>query len=210
MSGDAGAFKRLFPQNQIPSVLSALLKVGSTLRKKTDNDHEDWITRRLHAQLIMAFPFRDGPLDIHLQPEIPSFDPDADKPGGRIDLLVSCGLGYQVYFAIEAKRLRFYIPKGKFKTGNDTYVKDGMMRFVSGKYAPLMETGAMLGYVYDGETDKARSGVASYIRRKEKELRLKEPKRLMRSAILPGKNADETNHDLEERSFTIDHIFLRI
>lgn len=210
MKGDAGAFKKLFPKTRIPSILSSLVQAGSKIQKKTENDHEDWITRRLHAQIILVYPFRDGPLDIRMQSEIPSLDSDADTPGGKIDLLVSCGQGFQIYFAIEAKRLRVRSSKGRLDAGNDKYVNDGMMRFVTGQYAPLMETGAMLGYVYDGKTDKARSGVAGYIRRKKEELRLREPKRLKRSEILPGKNVDETAHDLEKRSFTIYHIFLSV
>jgi hypothetical protein len=75
------------------------------------------------------------------------------------------------------------------------------MRFVTGQYAPFMEAGAMLGYVFDGETDKARSGVDRYVKSKAKELKLKSPKRLMRSQILPNKPIDETRHDLGKRSF---------
>lgn len=210
MSGDAGYFKDLFPKTQIPSILSALLQAGSTIKKKTENDHEDWITRRIYAKVITAYPFRDGPLDIRPQPEILSDAPDADTPGGKIDLLVSCGRGYHVYFAIEAKRLRFYNPGGKIRAGNAPYVNDGMMRFVSGQYAPFMETGAMMGYVFDGETGKARSGVANYIRKKEKELRLRKPKGLMKSEILADRRVDETLHDLGERQFTIYHLFVAV
>ncbi|MDM8523598.1 hypothetical protein QUF80_09530 [Desulfococcaceae bacterium HSG8] len=189
------------------NIFCSILDVSNTIQKKTDNDREDRITTRICARLNWIPAFRDGPLAIHPQQEIFSQDIDADHVAGRVDILVSCGRGSHVYFAIEAKRLRFHTPKGKFKTGNDEYVNAGMMRFVSGQYAPLMETGAMLGYVYDGETGKARSGVASYIRGKEKELRLRKPKRLMRSEILPDKNVDETNHDLGQRAFTIYHIF---
>lgn len=207
---DAGAFKRLFPQEHIPLILSSILDAGTTIRKKTENDREDRITTRICARLNWIPAFRDGPLGIHPQQDIIFQNSDADNIAGRIDILVSCGRGSHVYFATEAKRLRFHSPKGDFKTGNDAYVKEGMMRFVSGQYAPLMETGAMLGYVYDGKTGKARSGVAKYIRSKKKELRLIEQKRLTRSEILPGKNVDETNHDLEDRSFTIYHIFIAV
>lgn len=210
MRNDAGAFKKLFPHEHIPFILSSILDTSSTIRKKTANDREDWITTRICARLNWIPTFRDGPLAVHPQQEILPLDIDADRIDGRIDILISCGQGSHVYFAIEAKRLRFHTPKGDFKTGNDAYVNAGMMRFVSGQYAPLMESGAMLGYVYDGKTDKARSGVDGYIRRKENELRLSKPKRLMKSEILPRENVNETRHDLKARSFTIYHIFISV
>jgi len=212
MKGDSGAFKRLFPQKHIPIILSSILDASKLLKKKTEYDREDWITRRLHGRIIRLPAFRDGPaaLSIQLQPEIPSMDLDSNTPGGRIDLLVPSDQGYQVYFAIEAKRLRFLSPGGQFKSGNDEYVKNGMMRFIKGRYAPLMENGAMLGYVFDGYTDTARLGVDGYICEKARELKLKHPKGLVKSEILPDGSVDETRHSLTGRIFTIYHIFIDI
>lgn len=210
MSDEIREFLSLFPQKDIPNVLSAILLAGENLRKKTARDHEDWISRRLYGKLIRIFPFRDGPLDIRLQPEIVSVDSDDNMPAGRIDFIVSCGLGAEIYFAIEAKRLRVRSATGKMDAGNDDYVNDGIMRFVTGQYAPLMNTGAMLGYVFDGEIRKARDGVAGYILKKANELKLMEPKQLTMSSILPAKPVDETKHNIEERYFTIFHIFLNI
>ena len=101
--GEAVAFKPLFPAHRIPVILLSLLGAGATLRKKADNEFEDRITNRLFRTLVRMPKFRDGPLGIHLRSEIP---PDEDTPGSEIDLLVACGRGYEVYFAIEAKRLR--------------------------------------------------------------------------------------------------------
>jgi len=204
----AGKFRRLFPREHIPAVLDSLLAAGVTLRKKTANDHENWISRRLYGRVIRIFPFRDGPLDIRLQPEIVETDLDEDKASGQIDFLVSCCLGAEVYFAIEAKRLRLRLTSGKLDAGNDDYVNEGMMRFITGQYAPLMNTGAMLGYVYDGDIQKARSGVAGYIEREAVALSL--IGRFVRSSILPKKPIDETQHALRNRSFTIYHLFLAV
>ncbi len=182
-----------------------------TFEKKTANDLEDWISRRLYWRLIRIYPFRDGPLDIRLQPEIVSVDSDENVPVGKIDFVVSCGLGAEIYFAIEAKRLRVRsTTSGKMDAGNDDYVNDGMIRFVSGQYAPFMKAGAMLGYVYDGDINKARSGIASYIKSRVKELKLTSLKQLTRASILPDKPAYETRHGLKRRSFLIYHIFLAV
>ncbi len=206
MTGDPEYFKKLFPEKHVPLILSSVLDVGSTVHRETDYDREDRISTKICGRLQWIPPFRDGPLAIHPQQEII----DGDIVVGRIEILISCGEGSHVYFAIEAKRLRFRNPKGRFETGNAPYVNDGMMRFVTGQYAPFMETGAMLGYVFDGETGKARSGVANYIRSKEKELRLREPKRLLKSKILADSLVDETLHDLGERQFTIYHLFVAV
>lgn len=210
MRNEAAAFIPLFPKKHIPPVLSSIYQASVTLRKKTASDREDWITRRLYFRLIQIPTFRDGPLDIRLQPEIVFHDSDADSPAGKIDMLVSCGRGYEVYFAIEAKRLRVRLPNGRLDPGNDKYVNNGMMRFVTGQYAPFMAASAMLGYVFDGKTNLARSAVNKYTKSKAKELRLKPPKRLMRSNILQDMPLDETRHDLSKRTFTIYHIFIAV
>jgi hypothetical protein len=210
MAGEVRPFRVLFPQRHVPIILISIFQAGKTLRKKTANDLEDWISRRLYWRLIRIYPFRDGPLDIRLQPEIVSVDYDENAPAGKIDFVVSCGLGAEIYFAIEAKRLRVRSTSGKMDAGNDNYVNDGMMRFVSGQYAPFMKTGAMLGYVYDRDINKARSGVAGYIKSRGKELKLTSPKQLTRASILPDKVIYETRHRLKKRSFLIYHIFLAV
>ncbi|MBI5591540.1 MAG: hypothetical protein HY881_13765 [Deltaproteobacteria bacterium] len=207
----AEAYRPLFPTKHIPIVLVSIVQAASTFSKKTDRDREDWITRRLHARLIRIREFRDGPFDIRLQPEIPSLDIDADTPAGRIDLLVSCGLGHEVYFAIEAKRLRVCSSDGRVSFhGSREYVMDGMMRFVSGQYAPHMEASAMLGYVFDGKIDKARSSIDKSVRKKATNLKLAHPGQLIRSPILAEMHIDETRHELSERFFTIYHVFIPV
>ena len=210
MGSEARVFKALFPKRHIPTILISILQASENLRKKTNSDLEDWISRRLYWRLIRIYPFRDGPLDIRLQPEIVSVDSDENAPAGKIDFVVSCGHGAEVYFAIEAKRLRVRSTSGKMDAGNDDYVNNGMMRFVSGRHAPFMKTGAMLGYVYDLNIKKARSGVASYIIRREKELKLTSPKHLTRASLLPDKAIYETRHRLKKRTFLIYHIFLAV
>lgn len=206
-----GTYERLFPQLHIPIILLLILQAGKKIRKQTATDHEDWLTTRLYRQLIHEPLFRDGPLQIYLQPDIvdSDADPEINTPEGRLDLQVSCGLGYEVYFAIEAKRLRVSLPSGLFSGGRE-YVKNGMMRFVTGQYAPLMQAGAMLGYVYDAKIENARADIDRQIQKMEKKLRIKEPKRLVLSSIVPKQRIDETNHDLNRRPFTIFHLFLNV
>lgn len=102
---ETDAYVQLFPTRHIPIILLSIVQAAGALRKKTPRNKEDWITRRLHKLLIRVSQFRDGLLDIRPQPEVPSLDPDTDTPAGRIDFLVSCGLGHEVYFAMEAKKV---------------------------------------------------------------------------------------------------------
>jgi len=210
MAGEVREFRVLFPQRHIPIILISILQAGKTLRKKSPNEIENRLTRRFCIKLNQIQIFRDGPLSIHPQQEILSSDPDKDTPEGYIDILVSCEFGSEVYFAIEAKRLRVRSASGKMDAGNDDYVNDGMMRFVSGQYAPFMKTGAMLGYVYDKDINKARSGVAGYIKSRVKELKLISPKQLTKASIVPDKPIYETRHGLKKRTFFIYHIFLSV
>ena len=210
MAGEPRAFEVLFPQRHIPIILISIFQAGKTLRKKSPTEIENRLTRRLCIKLNQIQIFRDGPLSIHPQQEILSSDPDKDTPEGYIDILVSCEFGSEVYFAIEAKRLRVRSTSGKMDAGNDDYVNNGMMRFVYGQYAPFMKTGAMLGYVYDKDINNARSGVAGYIKSRGKELKLTSPKHLTRASILPNKPIYETRHALKKRSFVIYHFFLAV
>jgi hypothetical protein len=206
-----GAYKRLFPQKHIPIILILVLKVGKTFRKQSETDREDRLTTRLYRQLIREPVFRDGPLQINSQTDIVNSEVDSEKNTveGRLDLQVSCGHGFEVYFAIEAKRLRVSLPSGLF-SGSREYVKNGMMRFVTGQYAPFMEAGAMLGYIYDGNIKNAHSDIDRQILKHERELKLKEPKKLTPSILLSHQCIDETKHDLENRSFTVYHLFLAV
>ena len=210
MGDETQEFRKLFPTGYIPIILTNIFQAGETLRKETPNEIENKLTRRLCIRMNQLPEFRDGPLSIHPQQELLSSDPDSDSPEGYVDILVSCGYGSDTYFALEAKRLRVRSAKGKMDAGNDDYVNDGMMRFVSGQYAPFMTTGAMLGYVYDGDIQKACSGVGRYIKRKVNALRLLPPEEMKRSPLVSTKEVYETCHDLTGRKFSIYHVFLGV
>jgi hypothetical protein len=187
-----------------------VLAAAATLKKKTPTDKENWLTRRLHARLIKHSPFRDGPLDIAMQSEVGYEDIDADRPEGQIDIKVMCGKGAQVYFAIEAKRLRVCHPSGRFDTGSREYVENGMMRFVSGQYAARMNSGAMLGFVFDGNTEAARIDVLAAVERGRGNLKLCPGPPLRRSTTLPDHTINESEHLSGDRRLTLYHILVAV
>lgn len=199
-----------FPRKHVQNVLSSMVAAADSLKKKTKTDKENWLTRRLHARLIQHFPFRDGPLDIALQPEITSEDIDANKPTGQIDIKIMCGKGAQVYFAIEAKRLRVSYPFDRLEIYATEYVDDGMMRFITGQYAPHMNIGAMLGYVFDGNVAEARDNISKTIEKRRDELSLLHGTGLRQSKILPNRAMDETIHEPDKRELVLYHVLVAV
>jgi hypothetical protein len=204
-------FLRPFPRRHIRNVLAAVLDACAELKKKTRTDKENWLTRRLHARLIRIFPFRDGPLDIAVQPEVPDIrNVDADRPAGQIDIKVMCGRGAQVYFAIEAKRLRVIDHFGRMDSGAGDYCDNGMMRFITGQYAPSTSAGAMLGYVFDGDVPAARNDVFKAIEQRRDKLRLRDGTALRQSAILATRAVGETVHEPDNRELTLYHVLVAL
>jgi hypothetical protein len=117
------------------------------------------------------------------------------------------------YFAIEAKRLRFMQPGGKFDTGNGEYVTEnqGMRCFTDERYVEGLNAGAMLGYVYDSNIDAAKKGINGLMLKHSKRLKCKEPHQLTASTLFNDKECiDETIHTLDGRDFRLFHIFFAV
>jgi hypothetical protein len=92
----------------------------------------------------------------------------------------------------------------------DEYVKEGMQRFVDGKYARFVRHGAMLAYVLDGDTDRAIRNVENNIRSRLTELRMKMNSGFIASTIRPDDpRTKETRHHRahETTVFRIHHLF---
>ena len=208
--GKIGPFQRLFPAERIPVVLEAMLRCCDVLKKTSERESENALTQRLHGKLICIYPFRDGPLDIVLQPQLVQEQHKGGMPVGQPDLKVCCGYGAQVYFVIEAKRLYVLLSNGKRDSGVSKYVDEGMMRFVTGLYAPRMESSAMLGYVLDAGVARARRTIAKAVTTKARTLKLRPNGKMQQSGILPGKRVDETLHNFDGRRFILYHLLVAV
>ena len=93
----------------------------------------------------------------------------------------------------------------------DEYVKEGMQRFVDGKYSRFVQHGAMLAYVLDGDIERAMQNVDQNIRNHLTELNMDSNGGLTASSIRPeDSNAKETKHNREcsEGLFSIHHLFV--
>jgi len=131
---------------------------------------------------------------------------DNGQQVGITDIQIQFGTDERRRFAIEAKLLN--TPKG---TNVNTYIgKDGMGRFISGKkYGIGASKGGMVGYVMDGDIDRARKRVTEKIEAKHLTLGMPSTATLTDSTI--RENVYETSHIRQTGTpFTIYHIFLSV
>lgn len=164
---------------------------------------EEHLTGQICKRLRSLRRYREGPLEFHQESNLPDMN-------GRADIRITCGQGIDTYFIVEAKRLFLKRPNGRLDSLTNAYTgEEGMMRFVTGKYAPYQQSSAMLGYVYDIDLVEAQKKVASKIDKYEEDLKLI---RSMQESSLPVQpSIQETHHFLEnDRPFQIYHIFARI
>ena len=73
----------------------------------------------------------------------------ADAPS-EIDFSIQIGDDPDHYLAFECKRINVEFPSGK-KSLIYEYIEEGLMRFITLKYAPKVPLACMLGYVSDGD-----------------------------------------------------------
>ena len=131
-----------------------------------------------------------------------------DGKGNRLgitDLQIQFGTDERNRFTIEAKLLN------KQRTSNaGAYVgKEGMGRFISGQYGREVQWGGMMGYVLDGDTDKARKSVTDKIEKERQTLGMLKTETLKNSTI--RKDVYETSHTRQTGTpLTIYHLFLPV
>ena len=203
----------LFPEDLIPEILELVITSWDSFEKPDRLEREVSISEEF-VKNIRIEKNRRVDLPFHVWPEVNTLDTQAEDKG-RTDILFAF-LGTpkeEVHFVFECKRLRIpYPPPSKLATNNSEYVnKQGMMCFVTGKYSGSVTNGGMIGYVMDGRTEKAIPSVGILIKKKRLALKLAEDTGLERSSVMGDlQNVRETRHILNERKFTIHHIFLAV
>lgn len=211
-TGNAGGYFEFFPEELIPQGLQLTLDAWAKLTAADKSGKEDFITGRLAAAMKREKKARQLAFSIHFQ-VIPLA---ADGPvAARIDFKFLAGFDEDAYFAYEAKRLR--IPRAtKLDLNTQSYVgSEGMVRFVTGKYAPGQFHGAMLGYVIDGNVEAAMLAVKSLIRSSSSSLKLISGTEWEKSRFLTAAaNIFQTRHRQSLKAgkggqFILQHIFLQ-
>ncbi len=209
---DDGNSTPLFPEDQIPRILSIVERCLSGLQKTKPLELENDLSDRLRNLIDQDAEFRDH-VDAELQREVPIYDRKNPKKKqlGRGDIKFLHGTGKRKpypYFLIEAKRLHVTFSKGKRKSLIPEYVtgKQGMMCFIKERYSRDLASGAMLGYVFDGQVQAARDAVHNLVIKKQKNLKSVKPHGLSASGF-PNIKAEQSRHSIKGRDFFMFHLF---
>lgn len=209
IEGNAKGFEDFFPENLIPKIIQLVLDCWAKIATPLPSDREEKITRRLCAKIRNEKRHTED-LPFRADVESSEMTPDTGEEIGRVDLRFSHGYNEDVYFAFECKRLRYPDKQGGVIPNTGEYTgTNGMMRFISGKYAKGLRAGGMLGYVMDGNLQNAVNDIEKQIKKKAPVLKIKGG--LSASSLFPSKkNARETQHNLTGRDFEIHHVFLTL
>lgn len=216
MSEDAKAWVPLFPEEEVPFLLTTVLRCCVSLRKKHDTEREDKLSNRLRWLIRRDAVFRQSGMVVDR--EVPVFDDDSDseEPIGRIDFRFLSAQRQKAadwHFVIEAKRLHVTFKKAGWQSLVSEYVTgdQGIMCFVNQRYARCLTEGAMLGYVFDGKVDKARDSIAASIAAHPDKLKGAALFRLLPSKLVTGfSDVSESFHALPQGVFKISHLFVAV
>jgi hypothetical protein len=209
IAGDSADWDDFFQQSLIPAVLALVVDAWNRMEKPEQTANEDEISTRLFTALITgkdrnrhAFLIRYQDVEV---------DTDLTKVTGKKDIVVFPSTFEEIYFCLEAKRLHARI-SGVRRSLAAEYVREGMQRFVDGKYSRFVRHGGMLGYVLDGQVDRAISNVERNIQAHARELGIAIPSRFLPSSVRPNDScAKETHHrrSHETTVFRIHHLFMK-
>jgi hypothetical protein len=210
-SHPAASFVKLFPFEDIPRILQNIQTCCATLSRQTPGEKENDLTKRLYKKLCRFPEYRTGPIVPYPESATVVIDDDEPELTGRADIIFTCGLGLETYFAVEAKRLFVTYPSGKKAPLVMEYINDGMMRYVTGQYASKMTEGAILGYVCDNTVSDARNVLVNAVEKETRQLHLITAAGAWQKSPLGVSPAiDETRHALKHRLFTMYHILTKV
>lgn len=215
MSHHASEWIPLFPKEEVPFILAAVLRSGAQLKKRHSTELENDLSDRLRDFLDRDSGLRGRPVEIFR--EVPLYDRrrSRQKQLGRTDLMFIYSTGIAKpwpYFVVETKRIHVNFQSG-WKSLISEYVTghQGMMCFIGGRYSNGLASGGMLAFVFDGEIEKARTSVASSIEANHKHLRCKPRLRFGPSRVLQDESGiSESLHSLPQGTFMIYHLFLAV
>ena len=172
MVGDAGAWTARFRTLDVRFLERVVAVWPRCLKVLPANPDEDMITENLVAVVSKDAEARRlfHYLEYHYEP----FGYTAEGLAyskGEIDMAVLLDQERDRYLAYECKRLNVARKGGKRSLAPE-YVKEGLRRFVTEKYAADLPVGCMLGYVLDGNAAAAQSKVVAAIAAQQSDIRL--------------------------------------
>ncbi|GAA5481297.1 hypothetical protein [Haloferula sargassicola] len=212
MSDDAGKWVvPVFPEDEILHILAALLRCLKGLQKTSSLELETSLTKRLLKLLRQDSGLRDRPVWPFRETVIDDEESDAE---GRLDLhfhLQDPRHKPPPYFAVEAKRLHVTFNAG-WKSLVSDYVThhQGMMCFIDGRYSKGLRSGGMVGYVFDGNIQRAILAISESLEAHREKLRSVTPHLPQPSSEFPLDTVWTTIHRVDGHSFTMFHILAEV
>jgi hypothetical protein len=207
MAGNAEQWEDLFQNSLLPSIFVLVRDAWNRICKPTPDELEKDTSLHLYCAMIQGKDRQKHPFLIKI--EDPEVDIDLIEMPGRKDLVFYPSHDEDIYFCLEAKRLNALV-SGVLRSLATEYVTQGMQRFVDGKYSRRVHHGGMLGYVLDGNVDKAMENVANAIQTHHQKLGMVPPGKMLDSGVRPDDAyIKETHHNRngEVSEFQIHHLF---
>ncbi len=206
--GDSSSWDDFISQGGVGTVMALVLDAWALIDPPLPDELEEATSIRLYAAMVKK---RDRQAHRFLiRYEDVEIDVDLAKETGRKDIVFFPGHDGNLYFCLEAKRLNARV-KGVMKSLADEYVKEGMQRFVDGKYGRHVHHAGMLGYVLDGDVPRAMRNVLANIRTRHMALGMAPPGDWAESTVRPGDAfAKESGHRRSHTAtlFRLHHQFL--
>ena len=126
---------------------------------------------------------------------------------GQIDIAVLVTTSREIYLAYECKKLNVTGADGARRSQAGAYVgEEGMMRFVTEKYAEGLPVGCMLGYVMDGNLSFAYARIEAAIMAEKQSLGLQGP--LEAESPIPPAQRFVTKHARDGKWIEMHHALL--
>lgn len=193
----------------LPTILQLVIDCWVQMAPPTQGEREDDLTIRLCLLLKQNRTARDLPFQIDTQ--MVELEPAEGNDMGRMDITFRPLIPREdIYFCLEGKLLNVRKNDRRRSLASE-YVKQGMMRFISGKYAKAVYHGGMAGYILDADTSYAITRVSASIKRHCAALGMEPADGLTTSSLLgENRKVRETHHLRKGEKFLIHHVFLPV
>ena len=192
----------------VPQILASVIEAWEGMPLPAHDEGEDNITIALCRALQQNRTARG--LMFQIRTQVVELDPVPGEDFGRMDIVFIPLIPREdIYFCLENKRLNV-VKNGKTRAYASEYVKFGMFRFVTGQYSKAVRHGGMIGYVLDGDIDRAMTNIEKNIKKQHSALGMVAPGSFLPSTSLKGDaRAHETHHRRahETQLFRIYHLF---
>ncbi|MBP3955338.1 hypothetical protein J8F10_08600 [Gemmata sp. G18] len=206
--GDSNEWDGFLEGGGVSAVLELTLEAWDQISPPVHDELEEAVSIRLYAAMLKK---RDRQAHRFLiRYEDVEIDVDLAKETGRKDIVFFPGHDGSYYYCLEAKRLNARVD-GVMKSLADQYIKEGMQRFVDGKYSRHVDHGGMIGYVLDGDVTRAMDNVLKNIKKHHLSLGLEAPGEWEACPYRPNDTrAKESRHTRADAMvlFRLQHLFV--